>query len=188
DRIDTTALRNDRHSNHWTAGVHGQRRDALGGGGVVSASLDVGHGRLDFDHEAAAAADAATARTQGSYTHWNASLSRLQVVGARTSVFMGISGQHSNRNLDSSEQFLLGGPGSVRGYDVASLAGSAGWLGTLELRQSLDWDCAGRCEASMFVDSGGLRVNADPWAEGRNHARLSGAGIGLNWIGARQWQ
>ena len=101
---------------------------------------------------------------------------------------MSVSGQHSNRNLDSSEQFLLGGPNSVRGYDVASVAGASGWLGTLELRQDLNWGCAGHCEGSVFIDHGSLRLNADPWTAGRNRAHLSSAGVGFHWSGTRGWQ
>ncbi|KRE82895.1 peptide transporter [Rhodanobacter sp. Soil772] len=190
DRIDTTALRNDRHSNHWAAEAYGQHSDDLAGGGLTNASLSLGHGQLGFDRgaAAAAAADAATARTQGSYTHWNASLARLQSLGSSTRLYASVSGQHSNRNLDSSEQFLLGGPNSVRGYDVASVAGASGWLGTLELRHDLDWGCAGHCEGSVFADHGSLRINADSWTSGPNRAHLSSAGVGFNWVGTRQWQ
>lgn len=188
DRIDRTALRDDRHSNHWTVGILGQHGDNLAGGGLTSASLSLGHGRLGFDEAAAQAADAATAHTQGSYTHWNASLARLQNLTAATRLYVSLDGQHSNRNLDSSEQFLLGGPNSVRGYDVASVAGASGWFGTVELRHDLPWDCAGHCEGSLFFDHGSLRFNADPWTRGPNRARLSSAGMGFNWIGASPWQ
>jgi hemolysin activation/secretion protein len=58
----------------------------------------------------------------------------------------------------------------------------------VELRRDLDWDCAGHCEGSVFVDHGSVRINADPWLAGRNHFDLNSAGIGFNWIGARQWQ
>jgi hemolysin activation/secretion protein len=186
DRIDSTALRNDRHSNHWTASIVSQHGDQLAGGGLTSASLSMGRGRLGFDE--AAAADAATARTRGSYTHWNASLARLQNLASATRLYVSLSGQHSNRNLDSSEQFLLGGPNSVRGYDVASIAGASGWLGSMELRHDLPWGCAGRCEGSLFVDHGNLRINADSWTSGPNHAHLSSAGVGFNWIGTGPWQ
>ncbi|MBB5886708.1 ShlB/FhaC/HecB family hemolysin secretion/activation protein [Xanthomonas sp. LMG 8992] len=188
DRIDSTALRNDRHSNHWTASVVSQHGDAWGGGGLTSASLSLGHGRLGFANAAAAAADAATARTQGSYTHWNASLARLQNLSAATRVYVSLNGQYSNRNLDSSEQFLLGGSNSVRGYDVSSIAGASGWLGTVELRHDLPFGCGGRCEGSLFVDHGSLRVNAAPWIAGRNQFDLDGVGIGFSWIGTRHWQ
>ena len=188
DSIDSTALRNDRNSNHWTASVVSQHSDDWLGGGLTSASFSLGHGRLGFADAAAAAADAATTRTQGSYTHWNASLARLQNLSADTRVYVSLSGQYSNRNLDSSEQFLLGGSNSVRGYDVSSLAGASGWLGTVELRHDLPFDCAGRCEGSLFVDHGSLRVNADPWTAGRNQFDLDGVGIGFSWVGTRHWQ
>lgn len=188
DRIDRTALRNDRHSNHWTASVVSQHGDHWAGGGLTNASLSVGHGRLGFDEAAAQAADAATARTRGSYTHWNASLARLQNLASATRLYVSLSGQHSNRNLDSSEQFLLGGPNSVRGYDVASIAGASGWLGTVELRHDLPWDCAGHCEGSLFADHGNLRINADSWTSGPNRAHLSSVGVGFHWIGTGPWQ
>ncbi|HUH55475.1 MAG TPA: ShlB/FhaC/HecB family hemolysin secretion/activation protein [Rhodanobacter sp.] len=188
DRIDSTALRNDRHSSHWTASIASQHGDDWAGGGLTNASLSMGHGRLGFDEAAAATADAATARTRGSYTHWIASVARLQNLTPGTRLYLSLGGQHSNRNLDSSEQFLLGGPDSVRGYDVASTAGASGWLGTAELRHDLAWGCAGHCEGSLFVDHGSLRVNADPWTTGPNHARLSSAGVGFNWIGTGPWQ
>jgi hemolysin activation/secretion protein len=188
DRIDTTALRNDRHTNHWTAGIVSQHGDHWAGGGLTSISASFGHGRLGFDQAAAAAADAATARTAGSYTHWNASLARLQNLGSATRLYASLSGQHSNRNLDSSEQFLLGGASSVRGYDVASIAGASGWIGTMELRRDLPWSCAGHCEGSLFVDQGSLRVNADPWTSGANRATLRSAGVGFSWIGASPWR
>jgi hemolysin activation/secretion protein len=188
DRIDRIALGNDRHTHTMSASVLGQHGDDWAGGGLTSASLNVSHGALHFDQAAAADADAATARTQGSYTYWNASLARLQNLAASTRLYARVSAQHSGRNLDSSEQYLLGGPDSVRGYDIASVAGASGWLGTVELRHDLDWRCAGHCEGSVFVDHGALTVNADPWTAGRNHTRLSSAGIGFSWIGTRLWQ
>ncbi|MGP1665698.1 MAG: ShlB/FhaC/HecB family hemolysin secretion/activation protein, partial [Rhodanobacter sp.] len=190
DRIDTTTLRNDRHSNQWTASMVGQRSDDVAGGGATNVTLNIGHGKLAFDRgaAAAAAADAATAGTRGSYTYWSGSVSRVQSLTTQTRLYASVSGQRSNRNLDTSEQFLLGGPGSVRGYDVASVAGTNGWLSTLELRRDLNWNCAGRCEGSVFVDHGSVRINVDPWTTDRNRITLNSVGIGFSWIGIRQWQ
>jgi hemolysin activation/secretion protein len=188
DDIRTTALRNDRHSNSVSLSVLGQRSDDWAGGGLSSASVTLHRGTLSFDQAAAASADAATARTDGRYTYWQASASRLQNLVVGTRMYVKVSAQHSGRNLDSSEQFLLGGPNSVRGDGVASVSGASGWLGTIELRHDLDWGCAGQCEGSVFVDHGALRVNAKPWKAGPNHAHLSSAGVGFSWVGANQWQ
>jgi hemolysin activation/secretion protein len=187
DDLGAAALHDHRHTRSWTLDLHGQRQDGWLGGGITRAGIGFTHGRLDFDDAAAAAADAATARTQGSYSRWNAHVSRLQQLGHQMRLYAGVQGQGSSDNLDSSEQFILGGPDSVRGYAVGSIAGANGWLATLELQHDLAWGCAGRCQARIFVDSGALRVNADPWAPGTNHQRLSGAGLGLDWIGTRQW-
>jgi len=188
DTIGAATLNNDRHTDSATLSVVGQRADTWAGGGNNSATLGISHGSLNFEGAAAAAADAGSARTQGSYTHWNASLARLQNIVPGTRLYVSVSAQHGTGNLDSSEQFLLGGSDSVRGYGVASVAGDSGWIGTLELRHDLDWDCAGHCMGSVFVDHGELRINSDPWTTGPNHSQLSSAGVGFTWIGARQWQ
>lgn len=187
DALDTANLHTDRHTGSWTAGLAGERRDGWAGGGLIFAELSLTHGRLGFDDANAQSADAATARTQGRYTRWNADLSRLQNVNRRARLYLSLRGQGSGDNLDSSEQFVLGGPGSVRGYDVGVLAGASGWLATLELRHELALPISGLSEARLFLDHGALSINARPWTNAPNRARLSSAGVGVNWIGPDQW-
>lgn len=184
DHIDSIDLYGERHTTSGTLSLDGQHRAA---GGVSGARLSVTHGNLTFDDAVAKAIDAVTAETVGSYTHWNAGFSRLQSLSARTRLYLDISGQYSNRNLDSSEQFLLGGPNNVRGYAPGALAGASGYLATLELRHDLGWFAAGRTVASVFYDYGSLRINADPWTTGDNHFQLQSAGAGLQWNGANRW-
>jgi len=38
-----------------------------------------------------------------------------------------------------------------------------------------------------FIDSAHVTVNRNVWVAGTNSARLSGAGVGLNWAGPNQW-
>lgn len=188
DAIGSADVHCDRHTDSASLSLAGTHTDDWAGGGNSSASLSVTHGRLRFDDAAAQAADAASARTEGSYTRWNANLSRLQTLSPTTRLFANLSAQGSSGNLDVSEQLLLGGSDSVRGYDVASLGGDRGWLGTLELRHDLDWGCAGRCTGSVFVDHGALRIDSRPWAAGSNHATLNSVGVGFTWLGRSQWQ
>ena len=185
DIIDTASLRGERHATAWTLGLDGERRDATG---TTRGSVGVTRGDLAFDDADAAAADAATARTAGNYTRWNARIERLQVLGPRTRLLLAASGQASSDNLDASEQFLLGGPYSVRGYAAGQLAGASGHLLTAELRHDLPWFGPGHTEGLFFVDAGELRFNADPWTTGENRAQVQSAGIGLNWIGPNQWR
>lgn len=184
DDIDSVAQQGQRHTTSWTLGLDGQRSDA---NGVTRASVDLVRGELEFDDAAAALADAGTARTAGAYTRWTASLERLQTLTTHTRLLLALSGQGSGDNLDSSEQFLLGGPDSVRGYAVGALAGASGHLLTLELRHDLAWFETGRTEGVVFFDTGALRFNADPWTTDDNHVRVQSAGAGLNWSGPNQW-
>lgn len=189
DSVDSVGLHNHRHIVDWSASVAGNRHDAWGGGGLVTAVLGVTRGHLGFADAAARTADAATADTQGPFTRWYASVSRLQTLTATTRINLSLSGQHSSRNLDSAEQFLLGGPDSVRGYTVSTLAGASGYLATVELRHDLTLAGPGQWQGTVFVDHGGLSLNARRWAAfaGSNHATLSSAGVGLNWSGPAQW-
>jgi hemolysin activation/secretion protein len=189
DDIDSTDLRNDRHMLDWVATLSGNQSDSWGGGGIDNAWLSVTRGRLGFDDVVANITDAVTARTQGTFTRWNAMVSRLQTLTPTTRLLLSLSGQYSNNNLDSSEQFLLGGPDTVRGYEVSTLAGASGFLATLELRHDLALPWAGAWQGSVFADHGGVWVDANTWPgrSGPNHANLSSAGIGLDWAGPEQW-
>lgn len=189
DDVDSTDLHNDRHVSNWVASLSGNQRDSWGGGGIDSVLLSVTRGHLGFDNSVAESADAATARTQGFFTHWNALLSRLQSLTPTTRLFVSLSGQYSGSNLDSSEQFLLGGPDTVRGDEVSTLAGASGFLATIELRHDLLLPWRGAWQGSVFVDHGGVWVNANTWpgGTGSNHADLSSAGIGVNWAGPDRW-
>ena len=188
DDTGATDVHDDRHTWDWTASTTFDHRDSWEGGGVTQAQLSVTRGQLGFDNAAAQASDAVTADTQGHELHWDGSVSRLQTITATTRLYVGLSGQYSHRNLDSSEQFLLGGMQSVRGYEVSTLAGASGYLATVELRHDLALP-GGAWQGSVFADQGGLWINPQSWAgdTGSNHATLSSVGLGLNWAGPDQW-
>jgi hemolysin activation/secretion protein len=188
DDTGRTDVHDDRHTWDWTASSTFDHLDGWGGGGVTQAQLSLTRGQLGFDNPAAQASDAVTADTQGHELHWDGNMSRLQTITAKTRLYVAISGQYSHRNLDSSEQFLLGGMQSVRGYEVSTLAGASGYLATVELRHDLSLP-GGAWQGSVFADNGGLWINPQPWAgnTGSNHATLSSVGLGLNWGGPDQW-
>ena len=186
DEVESTDLHNDRHTWDWTLGATFDHRD--GWNGVTVAQVSVTEGQLGFDNALARIDDMGTADVQGRYLHWNGNLSRLQSLAEHTRLYLALSGQYSHQNLDSSEQFLLGGAQSVRGYDVSTLAGAAGYLATAELRQDLPMP-GGHWQGSVFVDDGGVWINPDRWVglTGANHAALTSAGAGVNWSGSDQW-
>ena len=96
------------------------------------------------------------------------------------------AGQWANNNLDSSQKMSVGGPYSVRAYDVSALSGDAGYRASIELRYDLGAASGGRLQALAFWDGAYLKVNQRPWVTGANSATFSGAGVGLDWTGFAQ--
>jgi hemolysin activation/secretion protein len=183
DHIDASAIITDRHLNDFTASVIGDSRDALLTGGVTSWTASVTSGQLGFDNDAARLADAATVRTAGHSLKWNAALYRLQDIDPANSVYLAVSGQWANSNLDSSQKVNDGGPYTVRAYDLSAIAGDRGYQETVEFRHLLAAAWQGRWQTLVFLDSAQVTVTKDPTLPGKNTATLSGAGVGLNWIG-----
>lgn len=184
DHVDVSSIRTDRNLGSWTATLNGDVRDRLLGRGAVTAwSVAWTAGDVHFEDASAKAADAATANTAGNFSKWDVSLSRLQGLGPKTSLYLLLSGQWTNDNLDSAEKLGVGGPYDVRAYDVGALSADTGYRGTLELRRLLGHGL----QAKLFYDAEHVRVNRHPWATGANTAALQGVGIGLDWFGPKGW-
>ena len=187
DNLNNNGIQDTRHIDNWTASAQGDSRDQLLSGGVNTWSLGATSGLLGFDNTNAQLADAATVKTRGTFTKWNASLARLQTVSENNGLYLSFTGQWANTNLDPSQQMIAGGPYSVRAYDMAALSGDSGSLVTAEFRHQMRQYWNGQWQALAFVDSEHLTINSNPWAPGINGATLSGAGVGLNWAGSHQW-
>lgn len=178
----------DRHLNNLTASLAGDLRDAFLNGAVSTWSASWTGGRLGFDDAAAALANAGTTNTQGRFSKANASVSRLQSLGTSSAVYLTVSGQWAGANLDSSQKMSAGGPTTVRAYDTGAVSGDTGYLAVAEWRQDMGVAWGGQWQALAFMDSARVTVNKKLWpqATATNNATLSGAGVGLNWVGP-QW-
>jgi hemolysin activation/secretion protein len=187
DTIGVADIRTNRHTDSISATLSADVRDTFFGGGLNSVALTGTVGQLGFDSSDAAALDAKTARTAGGYGKADLTLSRLQSIDPDTSLYLSFASQVASSNLDSSEQLIVGGPASVRGYDVGALSGDEGDLLTVELRRRLRLPGAGEWQAKAFVDTGYVEINQRPWTSGINSAHLSSVGLGLDWYGPDQW-
>jgi hemolysin activation/secretion protein len=187
DDLDAGAIKTDRHLDNGSASLTGDARDALLAGAVSTANLTITYGRVSFDDGAAETADAATAKTQGTFSKWNLNLARQQQFTVADGLYLSFAGQWTSDNLDSSQQMIAGGPYTVRAYDLGVLSGDTGELGTAEFQHNLGAAWGGTWQASAFFDSEHIVVNKNPWVAGTNSATLSGAGLGLNWSGPQQW-
>ncbi|MFZ0009367.1 MAG: POTRA domain-containing protein [Steroidobacteraceae bacterium] len=185
DHLDAAAIHDDRDTNDVTLTLAGDRRDSRGVTNFnVSATLD----HVSFGNYAARLADSIGANTQGTSQHYDFTVARLQQLDERDGVYVAATGQLASRNLDPSDQFYLGGPSNVRGYDVGSLTGADGYVLTAEWRRSLPLPWRGAWLASLFADRGHLEVYREPVAPGPNSATLSDVGASLHWDGPGQWQ
>jgi hemolysin activation/secretion protein len=184
DEIDATEIHTDRRTNAVTMTLAGDHRDTQG---ISNMNLGLSLGHLDIDNDAAENADASSAKTRGSYAKYTLSLARLQALNESNSVYVALNGQAANKNLDPSEQFFLGGPNSVRAYDVGTLGGALGVLASAEFRHNIRAPSGGTWQTIAFVDSGLVRIYENVFDTRDNSAMLTGAGVGLNWSGGRGW-
>jgi hemolysin activation/secretion protein len=186
DDIDVSSIHTDRHLHNWIATLSGDERDSILSGGISTWTLGVTWGRVGFDDATARQADAATARTQGLFSQWDASLARLQRVTSQDGLYVALSAQWASVNLDPSQKMSAGGSYTVRAYDMSALTGDVGVQASVELRHDLSRSWHGQWQTVAFFDSERLRVNKNLWTPGVNEATLSGAGMGLNWAGPDQ--
>lgn len=88
-----------------------------------------------------------------------------------------------NAGLASSEQFLLGGEGSVRGYDIATYSGDQGFTANVELHHAIGVLPLGGKELAatgfLFVDHGRVKLARQASSQS-SRERLTGLGYGVN--------
>jgi hemolysin activation/secretion protein len=164
-----------------SVGVGGDRSDRLGEGGITLWNVNVAAGYVDLSSNADnAAADLRGPASQGSYQKMVLSLSRLQRLGERDSLWVSLNTQRAMKNLDSAEKFSLGGSQAVRAYPTAEASGDSGTLLTIEHRHSV----SAEFQVSPFYDHGWVRLNhnpAFPTAPALNRYSLRGWGVGFSY-------
>lgn len=184
DKVNATSVRQKKRVQALMLSLQGDHRESWGGAAAVNAySLTGTAGKLDLRDPAARAADATTARTQGSYGKLSFNMSRLQSAGASTQFHASASGQLASGNLDVSEKMPLGGANAVRAYPEGEAYADRGFVLTLEARHTLPVANAvpGQVQLVGFIDAGAVTINRDPWVQGTNTRKLAGAGVGVNW-------
>ena len=155
--------------------------DRIFGGGVTYGAIGLLHGVLRLNPELNQV-DAATARTAGAFTRLNLDISRVQNLIGHSSLFAHVLAQWSNKNLDSSEKFVLGGYYGVRGYPVGEGLSDRGWLLQSEARYAFQ-----AFKPYALFDVGEAWPNAKPWdSASQGHRDLASAGLGAR-LNYRHW-
>lgn len=127
--------------------------------GQLRWNAGVGQGSVDLSrHRLNQAIDAATTRTEGSFTKLNWQVARSAAVGQSEAWTwqVGASGQNASKNLDTAEKFQLGGPSGVRAYPVGEGLGDHGLLANAEIRYRLGKTALGDADAFGFYDVGNV--------------------------------
>lgn len=162
---------------NYSVGLSGNRYDGLAGGAVTSAQISWVLGELLLRGE--------SPPNFGLYTPAHFSkltfgLQRNQTL-ADSGLQLSLSGQYASANLNSAEQFYLGGPYGVRAYPVAQGGGSQGLLAQVEWQRQAQegW------QQVLFLDAGRIEQFKNPYpgwqgnTQANNAYELYGAGAGL---------
>ena len=185
----SSAIQTDRSLSNWTLSMNGDTRDEWLEGGINSWNLGMSAGWVAFDNAAAQSADAATAHAQGDFSKWTANFVRLQSLTPNASLYLTATGQWAGSNLDSSQKMSVGGPYTVRAYDMGALSGDSGYFVSAEYRYNLPASTSGQWQLVAFLDIASVTFNSKFWSgvTGESSGTLTGAGVGVNWSGAGQW-
>lgn len=167
--------------NQGALSLNGNHFDNFCGGGYVTGKVEATTGYLNESGP-----DIGITGTQGSYTFFNFQLARLQKLTSTTTLNFSFADQLSLNNLDSSQQFILGGPYGVRAYPVGEASGDNGQLFNVDLFRDLPIPARlGTLKLDGFFDAGHITLHNDPWinsvvtATGDNSYWLKGVGLGL---------
>ncbi len=170
-----------------TLGTTGDFRDSLLTGGVSTFELNLAAGQVRYpDGKPAGLKDAAD------YRKLQLGFTRLQnLVESRLLLYGALRAQQAFSNLDTTEQFRVGGPDGVRAFAPGEGTGDSGQILSLELRLLPPEAWLGRVAREMvfgvFYDVGRVRFRHDPSQEPStfvNSASFSGAGLTLAWVRA----
>lgn len=181
--------------NNISAGMSGNFVDGFGYGAVNSGSVTAVLGHLDIlgtgisNYSMYPVPDSNPVVyqliTPSNFSKLTFSGNRNQqlVEDGSTTLYTALSGQFASTNLNSAEQFYLGGPYGVRAYPVAQSGGSQGGLFTMEVRHELQ----PKLNVSAFFDAGVVQQYKFmyPGWQGLTNANntysLMGAGFGVKW-------
>ena len=182
---DRTASTNTRRAiTSLTLGLTGDLRDNLAGGAVSTFEANVATGQVQYPAGRPAALDDAA-----QYQRIGLGLNRLQnILDGRLLLYTALRAQLALANLDSGEQFRVGGPDGVRAFAPGEGTGDSGAVLSAELRLLPPEPWLGRLAREMvfsaFVDHGLVRFRHDTAQQNArfvNQAQFTGAGLALAW-------
>jgi hemolysin activation/secretion protein len=181
--------------NDLSAGLSGNFVDSFGYGAVTSGSVTAVLGHLNILGTSSANYSMYSVPDSNPLVYQpitSANFAKLTFSGNRnqqlvddgaTTLYTALSGQFASTNLNSAEQFYLGGPYGVRAYPVAQSGGAQGGIFTMEVRHEIQ----PKLTLSAFFDAGVVQQykfiypNWQGATNANNTYSLMGAGLGAKW-------
>lgn len=114
-------------------------------------------------------------------TRFNLDLARVQHITPQMNFVLRGSGQVATNPLYIAEQYAIGGPDTVRGYQQAQLLGDNAYLVSAELRYSPIEDAADIFQLAFFLDHGGVSLKRPQPGDLPFGNNITGAGMGFRW-------
>jgi hemolysin activation/secretion protein len=187
----SSSTQSDKTSEVRTLGLKGDFRDSVGNG-LNNYMLSWTRGHVSLRNPELLALDAISAQSNGMFDKVVYGITRQQEITGSTGLYLSAYGQWASKNLDASEKISIGGAGGVRAFPPGEATGDEGVVLTLESRTRLpspSESVLGRLQWVCFVDAGEVNLNKYPWemAGPTSRRRLSGAGMGLNFLGTGNW-
>lgn len=148
-------------------------------GGITQGVVSLSHGHLTISEPAPRATDAAGPHTAGGFDILTLQLTHTQALPQNFVLQASVFGQLTDRNLDSSQKFYLGGPNGVMGYSVGDGGGDEGYFINLELSHRVPLrGLPGRLLASILAQYGKIHVNHHDYAAYGSRNVLTESSIG----------
>ena len=144
---------------------------------ITAGSVDLSACKTNFN------TDQQSAKTNGRYAKGYLSIKRNQELSNNTYMVLGLNGQISSKNLDSSEKIYLGGPFGIRAYPTNEAGGDQGYISTLELHYKYK-----NYDLSAFTDYGYMNQHRELYygwqgsSTTSNGYALSDKGIALEYV------
>jgi len=165
--------------NDLTLGLSGNFYDPFIYGAITNVSASLVWGQLNMIETSQ------TVYTPSNFTKatFNANRNQALTDSDTTSLSLSASGQLASVNLNSAEQFYLGGPYGVRAYPVSQGGGSQGGIFSAELKHKL----LDNLSISTFFDAGVVQQYKNTYTgwqsltNANNTYSLMGAGFGAKW-------
>lgn len=196
DRQDAADSRSRKAVDTLSLGLTGDFRDPALGGGVNTYDAALVSGQLRYPEGRPGGLEDAP-----SFTKLTFGYSRLQDLlfiapglqdkhSGKLLAYLSLRGQLAFDNLDTTEQFRLGGPEGVRAFAPGEGTGDEGMVLSLEARllppETWFGRIANELVLSAFLDAGHVRYRhkqlTTSTGKDPNTASFTGAGVGVSWV------